>query len=348
MKLIFFTDTHLGAVRSSHSTVASRVLLAETLFAQAKKAAAWKGEHDKLICLGDLFDTYSNDEKVIHQGIEIVDKCDLVLAGNHDVVSRSDKVGSLELLSRLGYEQVAINAYGEASTFSAFFDDTELVALPHVADQQMFVQYLKAAASEPRTTKHRMLLLHCNVDNEMVTGTNAALNLDQPLAKELLKSFDYILVGHEHDPRTLLGGKLIVLGNTQPLTFGEISDRYVWEFNTVTGEFTKHLQWSKMNSYHELSAEELLVKEGAIHLDRDFIDVQGKVEPGQLPALARAFVTLWKTNPKTLMVRNGVEVQHVEAKQVVSFGKIDLATIIRQNLEGTDLAELFDELAKEQ
>lgn len=344
MKLTLFTDPHLGAVRSAHSTVASRPRLASRLFEQADNIVSRPGNH---ICLGDLYDTYSNDETTIKQGMSVIARCKIVLAGNHDVVSRADKLGSLELADHLGMNGIAINVYGEAMVFSETFGDTEFVLLPHVADQEMFVTALKTLLESGRSAKHKVLLLHCNVGNDMVRGVDGALNLDLDLAKQLLSNFDYIFVGHEHDPKTYLDGKLVVLGNTLPLTFGEISDRYIYEFDTIAGTFTKEKIWDKATRYVELTAEELIAEEGVCSYHADFIDVTGTVGVNQLAPLARAFVTLWKVNPYVLMIRNAVEVQQGNAPTVKVTGKVDLAEIIRKALEGSDLAPLFDELVKE-
>ena len=345
MKLTLFTDPHLGAVRSAHSTVASRSRLADRLFEQAHGIVT--AHPASCICLGDLYDTYSNDEKTIKQGMGIMALCRIVLAGNHDVVSRSDKLGSLELADHLGMHGIAINPYGEASVFSEVFGDTEFVLLPHVADQEMFVTTLKTLLESGRSAKHKVLLLHCNVANDMVAGSDGALNLDLDLARQLLSNFDYIFVGHEHDPKTYLDGRVVVLGNTLPLTFGEISDRFIYHFDTITGTFTKEKIWDKATRYVSLTADEVIAEEGVCSYHADFIDVTGTVGVDKLAPLARAFVTLWKVNPYILMIRNAVEVQQGEVKQAKIVGKVDLADIIRKALEGTDLAPLFDQLVKE-
>jgi len=102
MKVLIYTDPHIGLNRLANTTQASAQRLGEKNFLWVQYLLELFKQKDMLaFCLGDLFDQYSNDEAVIKQAMELIQHTDIVLAGNHDISNRKDKVSSLELLHKV-------------------------------------------------------------------------------------------------------------------------------------------------------------------------------------------------------------------------------------------------------
>lgn len=369
----FFTDTHLGLRRQSHTTLAGQERLAERLFHQALLCI---GSRDDSFMLGDLFDEYSNDEAVIAEGAWIAQRCRAVLGGNHDVRNRADVKSSLQLLADLietdAHQIVLPNFDPDSQTGKdnytggvSFYDlphDWRVVAVPHQMSQAEYMGWVDFAESEAKLRpdlKH-MLLLHCNYDTDFgqITDDGATLNLSRERAETLLETFKYVLLGHEHVPKTDFDDRLIVLGNTLPLAFGEIADRFYYEFDTETGDFTRRQIFDAAERALTIDVEDFMVRSADDEWLKNayyfYIDVQGTLPATEYPELGRRLVKLWKHAPFLLMCRNGVRMQAVTADpdtapdESVSAAKQTIPEIITAELAGGELAALFAELSAEE
>src|ERR1051326_7974553 len=100
MKITLFTDPHLGVRRAAHTTRLSARQLQDQVFEQALKIVT-QGPHEKL-CLGDLFDTAFNEERIIAQGMAVSARCRTTLSGNHDETNREGTMTSLRLVQDAG------------------------------------------------------------------------------------------------------------------------------------------------------------------------------------------------------------------------------------------------------
>lgn len=297
---------------------------------------------DFLVCLGDLFDTESNSEAVIKQGAYIASACNLVLAGNHDLPGREGKVSSLQLLSAcLEGNNPIVLAPSESFTGTVtVFKEAILYTIPHVFTQGQFENALNTMERAARAAPHgppRILCLHCNYDSPFIHN-DASLNLDLRRAEELLKVFEYVLLGHEHAPRVLHDGRLIILGNTHPTSFADISDKAVWEYTSEEG-FTKHCIWSTAEGYREVQWWEEL---DAVPESVQFVDVVGEAAPQHASEIASKVASLWRKNQNLLMVRNGVVFPAIDAPaQTIPLTARDLPSKVADALKGTDLESLW-------
>jgi DNA repair exonuclease SbcCD nuclease subunit len=340
MSIWFFSDPHLGLVRTSHTTVQSRAALKQELFRVAARLIEITGS-DQLFCLGDLFDTDTNDEATILQGAEIIKRCTMVLGGNHDLPNREGKLSSLQLLDQVIPHKIVCGStdepgFGRGINPAVYF-------VPHMATQELFEQSLGEARADADSLKGAypgsalILCLHCNYNSGLIHN-DASLNLTREKADELLSSFDYILLGHEHESRTLHGGKLIILGNTHPTSFSDISDKYIWEFED--GKFTPHMIWSKQAGYRNIDWE---AGTGEISDTVQFIEITGKAPAERLPDIAQNIAKLWKTHTNLLMVRNNVEsdISLPEVDVAVS-RTMDLPSRISHALADSDLLSIWN------
>lgn len=340
MSIWFFSDPHIGLVRNSHTTVQSRAALRQELFRTAARLIEITGS-DQLFCLGDLFDTDTNDEATILQGAEIVNRCTMVLGGNHDLPNREGKLSSLQLLDQVILHKIVCGStdepgFGRGINPSVYF-------VPHMATQELFEQSLREACADAASLKEAypghpfILCLHCNYNSGLIHN-DASLNLTKEKADELLEVFEYVLLGHEHESRTLHGGKLIILGNTHPTSFSDISDKYIWEFDG--SEFRAHLLWSKADNYGKVDWDHDI---DVIPDTVQFIEITGKAPAERLPDIAQNIAKLWKTYPNLLMVRNNVEsdISLPEVDVAVS-RTMDLPSRIGHALADSDLLPIWN------
>lgn len=317
MSVRFFSDPHLGLERTSHTTPASRAKLKQKLFSQALSSFR---QGEATYCLGDLFDTESNDEATILQGLAVVNGIDGVIAGNHDCPNREGRKSSLQLIQSVYPDKVIAGEVDEPG-----FDvrcceegaDLTLVFVPHMATQALFETSLDEAAawaSTQVTSKYSALCLHCNY-NSGFADNESTLNLTRDKAEQLLKVFNYVLLGHEHIPRADFGGRLQILGNTFPTSFSDISDKFVWEF--VDGNLVPHKIWDASTGYISLLWGELL-NESSEHWGHEgvqFIEVTGKAPAERMPEIAKKISDIWKDSPDLLMLRNNVQVEQADLPQ---------------------------------
>lgn len=321
--LAFFTDPHLGLRRSSHTTLKSQGLYRDALYEHVLeqiKRLTLPELIDKpatLFCLGDLFDTFSNDEETILQGHHIASLCKHTLGGNHDVANRTDVIGSLHLIQKMladnGRPDAIILSPDPGAPYAYRSDvadtDVSLIFVPHCLTQDVFASSLAIAASKADPNRYNILCLHCNVGDGFgdVDGHGSSLWLTSDLQDTLIQHFPLTLVGHEHEPRELHNGKIVILGNTFPVGFGEIAQRFVYSFNTETRKLTKIAIFNPETYFEQLDAAYLMESGGVIETDKKLIEITGKVRSVDFAAFTRAVMQFWKTNPELFAVRKNVE-----------------------------------------
>lgn len=330
-KLIVYTDPHLGLQRAANTTPASKVRLQDQLFQSVADIHAMKGEDDELICNGDFFDTYSNDEEVIAKAYPLLRELKICLGGNHDVVNRASKMGSLELLSVMvdrEYEtgthhtelpMVIQSAYGFAEAKSIVYPDDPVALhfVPHVATADLFDDSLrmaiekrqKAAAMwgkrEERQHQVHYLFVHANWDNPLAAEKDATLNLCADDADYLLTEggFDYIVLGHVHQPLDTKNGRVIVLGNTHPTGFGDTGTKRIMLIDKATGqpEFKEIYRAAD----HEATFD---ITQGDVTLRNDlrFVTLTGELPVARAPELAAVIKRCWETLPNLMALRSQV------------------------------------------
>lgn len=335
MSLAFFTDPHLGVQRGAHTTTASRQRLQDAVFKQAANIVQAAGGSG-LVCLGDLFDQESNPEHILLQGLRIAERCLHVLAGNHDLPNRQGKSSSLDLLGNVTDSVMSRMSWSDQCSRSPC-PDVALFMVPHKASQDMFDSAVQHAYQQAAHSKRsRILCLHCNYDSPFVQN-DASLNITAAQVEQLLTVFDYVLLGHEHQPRKLHDGRLIILGNTHPTSFSDISDKfyYIWD-----GErFTENLIWSKADGYREIQWD---APDQALPDSVQFVNVVGNAPADQQASIAAKVVRLWKTHPNLLMVRSHVVVDDPLGNTPTEVTRtLNLPDRVSAALEGTDLQPLW-------
>lgn len=346
MELTLFSDPHIGTRRAAHTTRESAKRLAGRLYYQALDIVSSKPNP---VCGGDLFDRSFNDEDTLVQGYNIASRCLLTLAGNHDETNREGTVTSLRALKAMDVPIVAVE---DLTTPYFTFYPFGLYVVPHHATQDLFEVAMIYAADHAlrfRDGKPAVLLLHCNYDaSDVMLHGDATLNLTAAMAERLLQAFDYIFLGHEHQPATHFDGRVVVMGNTHPTSFSDISDKFTYRLTIEDDrvDLAQEKVWSKDSGYREVEyGKPLPDLHGA-----QFIDVVGLAEAGQSVAVSDFIQEVWQAaGPSALAVRNNVAIgveeylDDVVEKPVLA----DIRSRIASELEGSDLLPLFNQLASE-
>ena len=303
--IVFFTDPHLGLRRQAHATPTGLIALRERLY-QAVIAVLSRYSGAYKVCVGDWLDKAHNDEETLLQAYALASRVDLIEAGNHDMENNADAVTTLmaikDLSEKQGRHNIIAAPFNGAHTHWHSQDGLDMCMVPHHSTQELFEQALQKAVEEAESqysvTGHkRMLLLHCNYDSPFATH-ETSLNLSEDDAEYLLEHFDYVMLGHEHQPRDLHQGRLIILGNTHPTSFADISEKRVaiWD----NGELRFETIWEPQGRYLKLHHSTL---ESADFSKAEFVHVHGEVGNGELLGIMRKAKALTKGLPNLFLLR---------------------------------------------
>lgn len=341
--LVFYTDPHLGRTMQAHTTQASRKRLAESIFQTARGITQMPGIK---ICAGDLFDKFQNNEETILMGGEIALRTRYTMAGNHDLTADASKIGSLQLLRTMMAEMgadILITEFGKAECFLKSLEDVDLLFIPHHTTDDLFQQSLNDAlawAPSKAAGRTAYLLLHCNYDSGFAVD-ETALSMTRKQAKDLLDAgIDYIVIGHDHHPREDWDGRVIILGNTHPTGFGDITAKRVL-VRKPDGSHEFQAVWSPEDKYRLLKADELIDGKVDVTQGVDFIEIEGVVRADQVMPLAREIRRLWN-DVQPMAIRNKVEIEKVHGEGTVNHDFASLDQVILEDLkDDPELRELF-------
>lgn len=340
--LTLFSDPHLGTSRAAHTTPTSSNALKQRLYEQAMHIV--KYDDTTKICLGDLFDKAFNQESVLVQGYNVASECWSTLSGNHDETNREGTVTSLRALQAM---DVRICSAPDLS--NPYFDCFESIYMvPHHASQALFERAMREAAAH--AAQHReglasYLMLHCNYNFSLAIEDNT-LNLSAELAQELISSFDYIFIGHEHVPSRHLGGQVIVMGNTHPTSFADISDKFVYSLELDTATLTTRQVWSVKRQYLQIPYGSDIPDLSGV----EFVDVTGVEGVASAVEINDFIREIWAQGEQLFAVRNKVALKDALDNVDSDVGEVvvvDLKTRIRNELSGTELEVLFNELVQQ-
>jgi len=349
--IIFPSDFHLGKTLNANTTFASRRLLKQKLYDLAYEVSTQ--ECDFSVFCGDLFDSYSNNEMTIAQGYSICSNFDYVLAGNHDLKNQEGIKGSLQLIKEMLDEQdscseIVLNEIGKGGYSLELIDNVMVFMIPHHCDQELFESTIEEAMERADSMDDgtvKILCLHCNY-NMPWDKNDTTLNLTDDDGDVLLDSFDYVLIGHEHNSNTYKKGRIIMLGNHHPTGFADIADKYIWSYDQENG-MTKNLIWEEALHYLELDPFEEL-DEGFLSDNTQFVRIVGEIPSEEYPAFSKWMVGLWKKFPNAYAIKNAVETISVEKEKIINVDELEsLPDTIRKELKGTNLEEIFEEILTE-
>jgi Calcineurin-like phosphoesterase len=215
-KTLVISDLHLGVQRTGGTTNTSATALREYGHQKHKDLLELAADGDTIIVNGDLTDTY---DIPLGQALEVYSVASHYLqthpnsrmfwsVGNHDLSKDSAKLGTVSFIGRL------LRTHFRGRFF--LLEQAELVnhdiwVIPHVANQELFDLELKRVPDEAK-----YVLLHANFDNAFAGQSDHSLNISRDQAKVLTKQGKTLILGHEHQGRTLMNDKVIIVGNQFP------------------------------------------------------------------------------------------------------------------------------------
>lgn len=338
MKITLSSDNHLGTRRQAHTTRESSDRLRQMLYTQSLYAT--RDRMARHYNIGDLLDRATNDELTILQAYEVGNRYQAVLAGNHDETNRQGTVTTLRALDDIG---VPVVCSPDLSTPYYEQIDSFLFMVPHHASQELFMEALQEASEAAAECDHpTYLLLHCNYDFPMGCEDNT-LNLDPADAATLLKTFNRIFIGHEHNSKTAFDDRLVLVGNLFPTSFSDIGDKFIWHLDPDEDTLEKEIICSESVVYREIKYGEPIP-----HLDGvRFVDVVGTTEAEFSVDVANFIRSIWKASDQLFAVRNLVKLNdglHLDTLDTSQPALVDLSGRIREDLDGSDLLPLFNRL----
>lgn len=296
MTIQIYSDPHIGRTLASHTTNESRKRLREFIAVNTARVVDDFDDSDTVICAGDFFHSHQNTEDVLHSSLWTASKTSKILAGNHDVVNIRDRKGTLDIVGTVFDARVVPCKFGEiyyqvvAPTLPVGDDHPYLYMIPHHSSQELFEEALESAAKQAKKMPNPCILItHCNYNSEFISDT-VTLHITQRKAERLLKSFDYIVLGHEHNYKTDLDNRVIVVGSPHPTGYGDISDKFIVTFNEGLKPIAKQV-WSKAEHYLECHWSEAGEKIDASH---QWVKLTGEVQASEVHDLAETISHLWK------------------------------------------------------
>jgi len=214
--LTVLNDVHIGVQRSAGTTPRSALALRDYVIESFAKLVDEAGD---LCILGDLFDQYSIPNSDLLMTMHILQRhCAAgkklyLVAGNHDLSKDSSRMSSFELLGRMMEAWFPEHA-------KLLMQPTMLEAgayvIPHCVNQDRFNE---ALSEVPEGTK--VLLLHANYDNVHAEHSDGSLNVTESVALGLVNRGMTLVFAHEHQNRTALNGRVIIIGNQVPTSVSD-------------------------------------------------------------------------------------------------------------------------------
>lgn len=211
MSLTSISDWHLGCIRAGGTTPATAYQLRQDLLRQFDETL--DNIHTDLLLNGDLFDGPAIPQADLLRtfqslSIWLSNNTGKLFGanGNHDLSKNSTVLSSYQLLMKLlievhGHERVT---HIETGTMI----QPGVYVVPHVANQDLFDVEID------RVPECDYLFVHCNYDNQFAVESDHSLNLSQAKAEAVPAK--HIIFGHEHQSKTALDGKVVIVGNQFP------------------------------------------------------------------------------------------------------------------------------------
>lgn len=339
MTLTVISDWHLGAIRSAGTTPATAYQLRQDLL----KAGAniLENTSGDLLVNGDLFDGPDIPRADLLATVKMFGEWltarsgKLYLAnGNHDLDKNSTRLSSFQF-----FAQLMVEMYGCAVQHIAEgtgIPEHDAYVIPHVANQDLFnLELAKVPAC-------RFLFVHANYDNQFAVESDHSLNLSKGQAEQL--PVEYIVFGHEHQARTELGGKVVIVGNQFPSSISDClggTDKEVLQI--IDGRLCFSVCWQPEGDFSEQDWREL----------QDagrFIRVTGTATAAEADKVVTA-LGRFRREAKALVITNAVKIEGVDdgAEMALSHEDVTTFNVMEALLEylgpedGAEITKIMEE-----
>lgn len=260
--MYLLNDLHISANRAGGTTPASREALRSYVFNYFRNLLNECGGDD-LCILGDLFDSFEVAPRDWLETFNALcewceanfDRSLILVAGNHDVSMKGNKVSSFETLASVlskVFTNVVMVGIDEVYNFG------NLYMVAHHRNQDTFD--LTLAKLLPIVGDGDYVLLHANYHNKFAEAADHSLNVSEDVAKQFCDKGATLVFAHEHQPRTEIphgaregGGTVVVLGNQYPTAIADClgnQQKFYWQI-TDKG-LKKFVSWERAVAYLEV------------------------------------------------------------------------------------------------
>ena len=259
--MLCINDLHLGVCRAGGTTPQSQAALRDNLRNWLESLLST--ETDDVVVNGDLFDGFTVDTNEVVKTASIFINwlqrnrvCNLTLVGgNHDYNPRGDKLSSFHLLCHiLALSDVACDVHIRDASFKHITDT--IWCIPHMPNQALFDIEIEKATNKPESAKY--LLLHCNYKNGFAENSDHSLNINDDQVGALMRAGWTLILGHEHQPYDLRGGRVVVVGNQVPSSIADCLGNKTKRMVRITDDGLKFEEtWVADGSYIEANWRDL-------------------------------------------------------------------------------------------
>lgn len=253
--MIILNDLHLSVTRRSGVTPSSQEALRTYIFEQFNALLEKANGHD-LCLLGDIFDDFEVSPRDWLQAYLMLEawcrkntKCKCILvAGNHDISAKGNKVSSFETLTSvlvLQHSNVCVVGIDDVHLYNG---NTWIVA--HHRNQDVFDLHLNKVLEGVQPGD--FVLLHANYHNKWAEQADHSLNISDGQAYLFNKKGVTLVFAHEHQHRvekfphedTERFGQVVCLGNQYPTSISDClgnSKKFYWALGD--GHLQKFSTW---------------------------------------------------------------------------------------------------------
>jgi DNA repair exonuclease SbcCD nuclease subunit len=300
MSLTICNDRHIGAIRTGGTTPSAAYQLRLDLLSEFEEELY--AVNNDLMLLGDLCDSADINKADLLRLYQILDdwlvrtgRSLFAVAGNHDVPRRSDQLSSFQLLIKL------LQGEGQYAGTVHYISEGTLTpygyVIGHVLNQDLFDLELS------KVPECDYLYLHCNYNNKFAVEADHSLNLSQEQAEAL--PVKHIVLAHEHQQRTELKGKVIVIGNQRPSSISDALNNDTKRCMTIKDTGHEFIEtWKAEGDYIELPWQDL--KDTGAR----FVRAVGSATADEAAQVVTA-IARFRAQSAALIVGNAVKVEGV-------------------------------------
>ncbi len=336
MKIRFWGDFHLGRA-ISHSTEQGakkfNTMRKQIILSNYEGSFNIKSSNNIDFNLGDVFDSFKCSNNTFIDAIDLTSHFNVVNFGNHDFARDSSKTSALEDLKYISnFDLVKDSEYD----YSYDMRKVTVTIVPYQTTQAKYEELLRGLVPPIAPGAIKILGLHTNIDSPY-TSADIDNNLTRDMIESLLERFDYIITSHEHNSRVLYDGRVIVTGSIIPMDFGQMTDKYLWVFDTETLTWDKTLLWSAIDNFKRVNVQEFL----DLQTPFNFIEVTGEIQPSEVLPVNKK-ITNWFRAGEVIAIRNNTQIIR-SSKNIEKASGLSWKDMVKSKLNEHQL-QAFEEL----
>lgn len=336
MRILHTSDWHLGKKLFKLDRTEEHVLFLDWLVETLKSEKI-----DLLIIAGDVFDSPTPPHQSLELFYQFLHRVSsetttetLIIAGNHDSgllieapakLLAPHRVRVWGKLAEPDHHWREISHKGETLDICAipFFRSYEL--LPHGEGDAL--EALKGFLSKQRTHP-QLLILHHLAGMFEAAGSEQVISLSgvDSIPTEILKSFDYVALGHIHKPQRI-GENMYYSGSPLPLRFSETKEKSVVLIDVKDGKLDSKIHLIPVfRKLHIVKCDE-----------NDWKEKLNSIS-GESPLTAMVEVQIKLTNPQVGLIDEIKSILEKKQMELLSY----LPMYVGQEKKENHLKDLFD------